>query len=340
MLSVDVIIPCRNEVGYIEQMLFAVLSQDYPSHLLSIYVVDGMSNDGTREVLNRLASEHRNVHVLENPGRTTPKALNIGIKSSSSDVIVRMDCHANYPNNYISYLVENLINLKADNVGICIDTLPANETPRSIGIALALSSRIGIGASQFRIGTNKVQPVDTVPFGCFRRGVFSEVGYFDEGLTRNQDDEFNSRLIKNGGKILLLPDIRIQYYARSSYSKLAQMYFQYGLFKPLSNLKSGRLVSFRQLIPSSFLATLFVLAVSGMFSSAAVYVFLFLLFLYEAIVLVYSFVFYFAPKKSILIPLSMAWAVNILHFSYGYGFIRGLLKVAMGWKGSEVQMSR
>lgn len=340
MLSVDVIIPCRNEVSYIDQMLTAVLSQDYPKHLLNIYVVDGMSNDGTQDVLKGFSERYKNVYVLSNPDRTTPKALNIGIKASSSEVVVRMDCHANYPTNYISYLVENLVALKADNVGVCVETLPAKETPKCVGIALALSSRIGVGGSQFRVGVGEVKAVDTVPFGCFRRDVFTRIGYFDEGLTRNQDDEFNSRLIKNGGKIFILPKLSIEYYARDTYTKLAKMYFQYGLFKPLSNLKSGRVVSIRQLVPSGFLLTLLFLALCGLGAPVYVLGFFGLLFFYEAVVLAYSFAVFSKGANTLLVPLSGAWAVNILHFSYGYGFLRGLVKVSMGWRGSEVGMSR
>lgn len=340
MLSVDVIIPCRNEVSYIDQMLTAVLSQDYPKNLIKIYVVDGMSNDGTRDVLKEFAERFSNIYILDNPDRTTPKALNIGIKASFSEVVVRMDCHANYPKNYIAYLVENLATLNADNVGVCVETLPAKATPKCIGIALALSSKIGVGGSQFRVGVNDVRAVDTVPFGCYRRDVFTRIGYFDEGLTRNQDDEFNSRLIKNGGQIFILPKLRIEYFARDTYAKLAKMYFQYGLFKPLSNLKSGRVVSIRQLVPSSFLLVLVFFAFGGVMSPLCIRGFLGLLLIYELTVFSYSFVVFSKASKDILVPLSGAWAVNILHFSYGYGFIKGLWKVSLGWRGSEVGMSR
>ncbi|MGZ3774655.1 MAG: glycosyltransferase family 2 protein [Bdellovibrio sp.] len=341
MISVDVIVPCRNEEKYISDMMESIFNQDFPSEFIKIYVVDGMSTDGTRDILKSIAQTHANVFVLDNPSQTTPHALNIGVKASQSEIVIRMDCHAIYPVNYISYLVGKLTELNADNVGICVETLPADSSSKSQGIALALSSSIGVGASSFRLGVSDLRKVDTVPFGCYKRSVFARIGYFDESLIRNQDDEFNSRLVRHGGVIYLLPGMKIKYFARNSFKNLSKMYFQYGLFKPLSNLKSGRVISVRQFIPSLLIMALVAASLLSFFNFYFGLLFFALAFVYETLVVFYAIkIFFINKKQSIESALYGATAVNVLHFSYGWGFLRGLYSVATGWRGSDVGLSR
>ena len=106
--------------------------------------------------------------------------------------------------------------------------------------------------------------MDTVPFvGCYRRDVFDRIGLFDEELVRNQDDEFNFRLIRNGGRVLLVPDVTAHYDARESIRALTRMYYPYGFFKSLVARKVGRLMTVRQLVPAVFVLSLIVAATRG-----------------------------------------------------------------------------
>ncbi|MGH7528934.1 MAG: glycosyltransferase family 2 protein, partial [Gemmatimonadales bacterium] len=253
---VSVILPCRNEARYIAACLDSILAAAYPLTQLEVLVVDGLSDDGTRDIVARYAAAYAQIRLLDNPGRIVPTALNIGIGAASGAVIARMDAHVVYPPDYLPRLVRALTESGVDNVGGCIVTLPADRTAAAQAIAIALSHPFGVGRSPFRVGARSARLVDTVPFGCYRRDVFARVGLFDEELVRNQDDEFNHRLVSRGGRVLLVPDVVSYYYARGSFAQVARMFYQYGAFKPLAARKVGRFMTLRQLVPAAFVSAL------------------------------------------------------------------------------------
>ena len=340
---VSIIVPCRNEVGWIAHCLESILVNDYPSERVEILVVDGMSDDGTRAIVEDFASRHSRVHLLDNLKRIAPAALNVGIAAAQGDIVMRMDAHVEYPPDYISKLVLELDRSGADNVGgVCL-TCPAKETPLARAIALGMSHPLGVGNSYFRIGASQPRWVDTVPFGCYRRQVFERIGGFDEELVRNQDDEFNLRLIRAGGRILLTPEVVSRYYARDSLQRLWRMYFQYGYFKPLVIRKIGRVMTVRQMAPSTFVAAIAVLAVAGFWSKLAWGA---LALLVAPYVLAIAGVAASALRKHGLACASCLFLVfPTLHFAYGIGFLKGTIEfLILRRKGTaglkEVPISR
>jgi glycosyltransferase involved in cell wall biosynthesis len=320
---VSVIIPCRNEAHWIRAGLESILENDYPKDRIEVLVVDGMSDDGTRSILSELAGRHPRIRLLDNPKKITPTALNIGIGVSRGSVIMRMDAHVAYPANYISALVGRLEDSGADNVGgVCV-TRPATDTAMGRAIAVGMSHPLGVGNSYFRIGASKPRWVDTVPFGCYRRDVFDRIGVFDEQLVRNQDDEFNLRLIRRGGRILLTPEVVCDYYARDSLGKLWRMYYQYGYFKPLVVRKVGGVMTLRQLVPAVFVLSLVAAAVAAIWSWTAAL-------LGAAIVLAYAAVILVAAaaaglRRGVGCGLALVAVFPTLHLSYGLGYLRGVL---------------
>src|SRR2546422_11468375 len=250
--KVSVIVPCRNEERYIARCLDSIMATDYPSDRLEVLVVDGQSEDGTRAILHEYVARYPSIRVLDNPGRIQPIALNVGIRAATGEILMRMDAHALYPKNYITDLVTALETSGADNVGGVLITAPARETPIGRAIAIALSQPFGVGNAYFRIGVRQPRWVDTVAFFCCRRETFERVGLFDEQLARDEDSEFNARLIKRGGRILLSPNVVSHYYARDSLSQVARMYYQYGYSKPLVARKLGAVMTGRQLVPPPF----------------------------------------------------------------------------------------
>lgn len=324
---VSVIIPCRNEVNFIEAVLKSIFAQDYPQESLEVIVADGMSDDGTREELRELSSSYPNLKVIDNPNRVTPDALNLAIVASKGEVIVRLDAHSNYPSNYISRLVTELFRLDAENVGGVWITTPANSGTVATAIALATSHPLGIGNSSYRLDIPVIKEVDTVPFGCFKRSIFDQIGLFDADLIRNQDDEFNGRIIKNGGKIFLVPDVEIEYYARATFGTMVKMFYQYGLFKPLVNLKLGHPATSRQFAPPIFVLGLLFLPVA-LFS--------------RGLFLIWSMLYAIYFLANALISLKIAWrkkrwglapnlflAFFLIHCSYGWGYLKGILKFVL-----------
>ena len=251
MLSV--IMPIYNEEKYIAKCLDSILEQDYPKENMELLLCDGMSTDRTREIITEYQKNYPWIRLLDNPKRIAPSAMNVGIKASKGDVIIRLDAHVTYPDNYFSLLVKKLNELPdAENVGAICTTLPVNDTVVAQSIAAVLSSSFGMGNSHFRVGADKEMEVDTVPFGCFHRSTFDKVGLYDEELVRNQDDELNARIIKNGAKIYLIPELRCQYFARDTAKKVYKMFYQYGVFKPLVNKKLGSPATVRQFFPLCF----------------------------------------------------------------------------------------
>ncbi len=321
---VSVIVPCRNERRYIADCLDSIRMNDYPGNFVEVLVVDGMSDDSTRDVLRDYAQRWPGTRWLDNPTRSTPAALNIGIRHARGEIVMRMDAHCHYPRNYISTLVRWLDESGADNVGGVCRTLPGSDSPAARAIAIALSHPFGVGNSRFRIGTTTPRWVDTVPFGCYRRNVFERIGLFDEELVRNQDDEFNQRLLKNGGKILLVPDVAVDYYARDSVAKVARMYYQYGYFKPLVARKLGRIGTLRQVIPAAFVLALAASLLLGMWLVPGRFVFAGILGVY--LVTLLTAIVASIPRNGLQTSVLLLVVFPALHLSYGWGSIRGMVR--------------
>lgn len=348
---VSVIMPIRNEARFIERSLGSVLSQDYPSERMEVIIVDGMSDDGTQEIvqqmINRMTTDYGRrttddrlrttdcgrqitgiptIILLDNPSRIVPTALNIGLKHARGDVIIRVDGHCEIAPDYVRRCVEVLQETGADCVGGAITTI--GETLMARAIALALSSHFGVGGVAFRIGQKQGSYVDTVAFGAYRREVFDRIGNFDEELVRNQDDEFNFRLIQAGGKIWLDPSIRSVYYSRASLKSLWRQYFQYGFYKVRVIQKRKAIPSWRHLVPATFVLGLagsillamitaqpfWALCVAGPYALAKILASL-----------------WTARKDWKTLPL-LPLAFATLHLSYGIGFLWGLWHWRDKWR--------
>lgn len=325
---ISIICPIYNEGKYIEACIRSVLEADYPQDQMELLLVDGMSTDVTRDIVHSFAQRYPFIQLLDNPNKTVPFAMNIGIKAAKGEYIIRLDAHASYPKDYFSCLLQGMQANDADNVGgICL-TKPGAETVEALAIAEALSSRFGMGNSYFRIGAARDREVDTVPFGCFRRELFQEIGYFDEMLVRNQDDEFNGRIIRNGGKIVLLKDILIEYFARDKVSKTARMFYQYGLYKPLVNKKLGSPATIRQFFPAAFVSALVLPLLLAPFSFYLGLLWVLVLALYGMSALLFSL----NPARrnnNFALLYWLPYIFFVIHASYGVGYWKGLYKVVM-----------
>ncbi len=321
MLSV--ICPIYNEEKYIGACIESILAQDYPNDDLEVIFADGMSTDRTREIVAEYATRYPWIRLIDNPDRIVPPALNKAIEASRGDIIMRLDAHCEYPTDYFSQLTQALKSLNADNVGAVCVTLPTNDSPVAKAIAAVLSSKFGMGNSSFRVGAKEVCLVDTVPFGCWPRHVFDKIGLFDLELIRNQDDEFNGRIVKAGGKIYLIPSVRVKYYARDKVSKVARMFYQYGLFKPLVNKKLGSPATVRQFIPLLLVCGLGLGLVISLLWHPFLWFYLSGIFVYLVLALLYSVKSSHSLKQIII----QIWTYAVVHTSYGWGYIVGLWKI-------------
>ncbi|HEX5081172.1 MAG TPA: glycosyltransferase family 2 protein [Blastocatellia bacterium] len=331
---VSVILPIRNEAHYIARSLGAVLAQDYPADRMEVMVVDGMSTDGTREIVESMSAGSPRVQLIDNIRRIAPTALNAGIARAGGEIIIRVDGHCEIERDYVRRCVEHLRNDGVDGVGGPLQTIGESFVAR--GVSVAMSSTFGVGDSAFRTVSNKTMLVDTVAFPAYTRDIVERVGFFDEELVRNQDDDYNYRLRKVGAKVLLASDVRSRYYSRSSIRSLWRQYFQYGYWKVRVMQKHPRQMRPRQFVPPLFVATLLLsLAAAPLSLVFGAW------FAWPFVLAAGSYTFAnLAASISITVkkrdwPLS--WLLPIafatLHVSYGLGFLVGLIKFRNRWGG-------
>jgi glycosyltransferase involved in cell wall biosynthesis len=323
---VSVVVPCRNEERYIARCLDAIVATDYPPDRLEVLVAEGRSDDGTREVVEAYARRDGRIRLLDNPRRITPAALNTAIRAATGDVVVRMDAHAIFPPSYVRRLVAALGETGADIVGGSIDTRPADDGPVAEAIAIAMRHPVGVGNSAFRVGTEARRSVDHVPFFCCRRELFDRVGLFDEELVRNQDGEFSARVIRHGGRIILVPTARAQYFARASLTKLARMFYQYGYYKVLTAIKVRRVMTVRQIVPPAFMLAVAGSAALAPWQEVAGVAFGALLGTYAAVVTATALVASRGHRLRCAPVLIVAFP--LMHFSYGFGQLRRAAELA------------
>jgi succinoglycan biosynthesis protein ExoA len=318
-LAVSIVVPCRNEKDQIETTLKSILAQQPPPGGFEVIVADGMSDDGTRSMLSKLAKENSRLRIVDNPGYMVSTGLNASIREASGSVIMRMDAHTQYAPDYVCNCLEILRTTGADNVGGAWVARGTGMIGRAI--AAALQSPFSFGSTRGH-NPNYEGMVDTVYLGCWPRHVFDRIGMFDEELVRNQDDEFNLRLTRAGGKIWQSPRIRSWYRPRGSIRALFRQYMQYGYWKVRVIQKHRIPASVRHLIPGVFVLSLILLALAAPWLGIAAWCWIALLGLYFVCNLVASILTAarFGWTLFPLLPLVFASC----HFGYGYGFLRGV----------------
>lgn len=329
--AVSAIVPCRNEAAVVETCLRSILAQVEPQGGFEVIVADGMSDDGTREILARLAASDPRLKVVDNPLRTTPCGMNCGIRAARGEWIAIMGSHNRYAADYLARCLDAAQATGADNVGGAMFAEGDSLVQRAI--AAAHHSPFSVGGARWH-NPQYEGPADTVFGGFYRREVFYRIGFFDESLVRNQDDEFNLRLTRAGGKIWQSPSIKSWYRPRSSISALFRQYKQYGYWKVPVIRKHRLPASWRHLVPGTFVLTLGVLLAAsvpgllfsggwvaevGRFSAMV----LALILTVYAVALAVAAVAAGRQSGWSLIPV-LPVIFACYHLSYGFGFLRGI----------------
>lgn len=227
---VSVIIPMRNEVAHIGACITRLLAQDYPSDRIEIIIVDAMSDDGSRELVQGLALQHPQIRLIDNERRIIPAALNAGIHASSGRYVLRADCRGRVAPNYVRTCVELLIAGAAANVGGPCVSVPGADTAVARSIAAISQHPIVMGGSTYRTEMLAEESSDTVIYGAWERTLFERMGYFNEILERGEDNEFNSRILRSGGRILKTPRMAVEYLCRPTLRTFLQQTYQNGFW--------------------------------------------------------------------------------------------------------------
>lgn len=316
-IRVRVVIPCRNEAGFIGPCLSSLVAADRVGMDVEVWVCDGISEDGTRAEVQAISSEHSWIRLMDNPARTTPQAMNLGLRPEGYDVGVILGAHAEVDPAFLRANIDLLAaNPEAGCTGGIIENVYTDAIGRSIGAAMG--HPFGVGGAHFRTG-RKAGEVDTVAFGAYRREVFEQVGFFDERLVRNQDDELNYRVTKAGWKILLSPKIKSRYVVRASFGKLARQYWQYGYWKVYVNRLHRTVTTVRQLVPAAFVLFLVCGVIAAWLSPVLRWSYALGLVLYVLVAVISAAQ---AAGRSGDAPRVIA-SFLLLHLSYGLGYLMG-----------------
>jgi GT2 family glycosyltransferase len=335
-VRVSVVIPCRNEAKHIIACLRSVLAQEPPDGGFEVVVADGMSTDGTRELVRESFRSNPRLRLIDNPAQTTPAGLNRAIAAAEGQIIVRMDAHSEYPATYIRACVSVLETTGAQNVGGVWEVVPSSHTTTARAIGLIQGHWFGVGNARFRTKNGGAGPADTVPFGCFRREVFDRIGLFDERLIRGQDLEFNARIRRHGGTVYLASAIHCFYHPPATWADFGKKQFRNGLWVIYqAAFTSLRTIRIRHLVPLAFVvaivATVGLWFVTGLGSASILLASILIPYFTMAVVIGVQLE---RRSRSSSIAENVPWYVfpPLLfynHASYGLGSLWGMVTV---WK--------
>lgn len=323
---ISVIAPCRNEQAHVVAFCDAVAAQALPEGVaLEVLVADGMSDDGTRELLAQRCAADPRFAMIDNPRRIVSSGLNRCIERARGEVIVRMDLHTRYESDYIVECLAALERTRAANVGG--PWRAEGEGATQEAIAAAFQSRWVTGGARSR-ALDHEGPVDTVYLGCWPRATFDRYGLFDEDLVRNQDDEHNLRLTRRGAVVWQSARIVSVYRPRETLAQLFRQQLQYGYWKPFVMRKHGQAAALRQLAPGAFVAALALSLLLGLVWPAAGRGAVLLGNLYGVYVLAASLAI--ARDEGYELLLRLPLVIVTYHAGYGLGTLCGWFDVLRG----------
>lgn len=308
--GISVILPVLNEQAHLEESIRAILSQKYLG-TIEVILALGPSRDLTNEIAARLASEDSRITLVDNPSGKTAAGLNRALNASTQEIVVRVDAHAEIPDNYLEIVVETLRESGAVNVGgvMGAEGITFFET----AVAAAMCSPFGVGGSRFHIG-GKAGYVDTVYLGAFIRQAVVDAGGFDERFIRAQDWELNYRLRQNGGKIYFDPRLHVTYRPRPNLRRLAKQYFEYGRWRRVIARKYPETINYRYLAPPLALVGTVLSLIAGTVFDPSLYLPAATYITFIAITPL------FISKNLAHYPL-LLFILPTMHFSWGFGFL-------------------
>ena len=317
----SIIVPCYNEQATIRLLLDAILAQTYPRSRMEVLIADGFSQDKTRDVIAVFQSEHPDLplRILDNERRTIPSALNLAIGAAHGEIIIRLDAHSMPEPDYMARCVQALEDRKGANVGGVWMIRPGAKGWIAESIAAAAAHPLGVGDAMYRLAA-KAGPVDTVPFGAFRRDLIEKIGGFDESLLSNEDYEFNTRVRQSGGVVWIDPQIRSMYFARATLRALTAQYWRYGFWKFKMLRRYPDTIRWRQALPPTFVLSLIGLLILSFFFPLIKFILILEFLCYLAVLTIAGIYLAFRQRKPLLV-LGLPLAIMAMHLSWGSGFL-------------------
>lgn len=314
---VTLVVPVRNEEAHIGACLDAIAAQDYPADHIEVLVVDGASTDSTSRLVTAAMQADQRIRTLPNPDLVMPTGLNIGIEAANGEYVGVVSGHSVVPPDYVTRAVAAMETSGAWSVGGRI--VRQAHSPMQAAIALATSSRVGVGDSVHNYGS-QVGWVETVFPGFWRRELFERVGLFDPAMIANEDNELSLRIHRAGGRIWYDPAIRVEYVPRASLGGLFRQYRRYALGKMRVLRKHRSGLRWRHAVPALWVAIIVLGAVAAAFVRELAPIWLFGVVTYLATVIVTAVRLGRHHVSWWRITLALA----TIHVGYGIGTWQGL----------------
>lgn len=327
--SVSVVIPCYNEEHFIGKAL-RNLADQYPPNRYEIIVVDGLSSDRTRQVIQDFRRERPDLSIklIDNQARLIPVALNLGIDAAQGDIIARMDAHAVPSGGYIRRCVEVLKQSDVGAVGMPCRVCPGAETLTAKAIAMVVSHPFGIGDAKYRLqqGATGQEAVDTVAFAAFAKDLWRELGGYDERLLANEDYEFNYRVRQSGKKVLLDRAEYSDYFARATLGDLWRQYWRYGTWKAKMLRRHPGSMKLRHAVAPAFVASIPILLLAGVWLRPVWWLLLLDLGSYLLVALIFSASLTRRSGQGLKMMVLLPLVFLLVHLSWGASVLLGLVK--------------
>lgn len=265
---ITVVVPVRNEASFITKTLGQLVSQEYPQDRYEIIVADGMSDDGTRDLVLTMAAQHPQIRLLDNLKRLSGAGRNVGFQNGRGDYFLVIDGHCFIPGKHLLQSVADCFRESgADCLGRPQPLDPPGLTPFQQAVALVRASRLGHGGDSLIYGDYEGYASPVSNGAAYSREVFDRVGYVDESFDAAEDVEFNYRIEKADLRSFTSPRLTVRYYPRSTLPSLFRQMIRYGRGRYRFLMKHREALTVNQLIPSAFVIGL--LVVSGLGVAAA-----------------------------------------------------------------------
>lgn len=328
MTTASVLIPCLQERQFIRACLESVLAFEVPAgtELLEIFIIDGGSIDGTRDVVKEMAAADSRIRLVDNPGRIQSTGLNTALKLASGDFILRLDAHSAYPRDYLALAIETSLRTGCDNVGGLFVTQQRGLGYQAALVQALTTHKFGVGDAGYRTGARE-GPADTVPYGCFRRELFERIGPFDERLVRAQDYELNRRIVKAGGCVWRNPKIQVAYYPQPDFRSFIRKQFIYEApYNAYLWYLAPYAFAFRHAITGIFAFGVIAGVILSVFSATIRLVFGATMALYFGIAIfsaIQQAIRYREPRHVIVLPFGFF----LYHFLHGLGLLTGVARL-------------
>ncbi len=321
-MTVSFCVIAYNEEKAICSLFQDIRNQDYPHEKMEIILVNSMSTDRTKELMQEFAKEDNGfirVVVVDNPKKIQAAGWNVAIQTSQEEIIIRIDAHTMIPKEFVTKSVECL--KKGEHiVGGSRPNISEENTPWKYTLLLAESSMFGSGIAPYRKG-HKKRYVKSVFHGAYRKEVFEKVGLFNEKLGRTEDNEMHYRIRKAGYRIYFNPEISSYQHTRNTWRKMLKQKYGNGYWIGLTLGIEPNCFSLYHFVPLCFVVGLIASIILMRWSMWPIGI------LGVIYLIVNLFMSYIAVKneKKYIQYLMLPFIFASLHIAYGLGTLVGII---------------